>query len=207
MANNRRLEEIKKRESKKKYDEAVRGLSVYPLLTALISVIVLITFSMEWASVYNVDLGGNEVEFSGFNLILAVFTDGYSKMDSSLGDIAVPFYYYAKQYCEELGVTTVIALAFAVITVIFAVIVAIKRAHKLNVAVAGCSVITAILLIICYAIALSMSGSDILPKYCSGNPACSISSAIIIPAIIALVSAVPSVIGAVKYRLAQKIIK
>ena len=58
-----------------------------------------------------------------------------------------------------------------------------------------------------FIVALSMKNGTILSRYCSGNPACSIKSLIIIPALLALISSLPSAIACKKYFAVKKLLK
>lgn len=141
---------------------------------------------------------------SGFNTFFAALTGKYSSAEKIYGDMAVPFYYYAKSYCETLGFLTVAAVSVMILTIILLIISVIKKTYRLNLIVCISFVAETVLLIVCFSVALSMNGSRILHGYCNDNPACSIRSYAIIPAVIALIGAIVSAIPAVRYYRAKR---
>lgn len=207
MANKKTKEAIIAAQKLEKFKNANKKLNLYTYLGIGLIAVIVLTFFVKWAGIYNTDIKDYEVSFSGFNALFAAFSGNYSSADKTYGDIAVPFYYYAAKYCKTLGALTIVsaitllpALASQILTL------AIKK-QFLNVVSAALLVIEAIVLIATFATALSMSGSDILPIYCSGNPACSIKSYAIVPAIAALGAAVPHVIASVFYFRSRNILK
>lgn len=205
--NKQRLEEIKKRENKKLYEKQAKALVFYPVVMLIAALITLLLYSANWAAIYNSDIGGNEVSITGFNCLAALITDGFTSTDKSVGDMAVPFYYYAKAECESLSLATLVSLVILALSVILICVTAVTKKHNLF-AVGSAALITeAIALIVVYCIALGLKDGKILPVYCGGNPACSISSMALIPAFISLAGAVAGIMGAVKYGKLRKLIQ
>ena len=95
--------------------------------------------------------------------------------------MAVPFYYYAKYYVIVLEVITTIIFYLTLILVALAAINLKKNSRKITTIFMVVSIIYSVTLLAAFITALTMNGSKILPKYCSGNPACSIQSLIIFP--------------------------
>lgn len=204
--NTKRLEEIKKRENKKMYEKQVKTMVWYPVVMLIAALITLLLYSTNWAAIYNTDIGGNEVAITGFNCLSALFTDGFTSTDKSVGDMAVPFYYYAKNECESLSLATLVSLIILCFTIVLLVITIFSKKHNLIAANSVAFLAEAIALIVVYCIAMSMEDGKILPIYCGGNPACSINSMALIPVMISVVGIVVGVLGAVKYVKARKLI-
>ncbi|MGN1104378.1 MAG: hypothetical protein ACI4QI_05820, partial [Candidatus Coproplasma sp.] len=114
------------------------------------------------------------------------------------GNISVPFYYYAQSYVEVLGILTIVSV-FLVLVAAAIEIAAVKTGrHGLSYLSVVIDILLLIVLVAGFAVALFMKESNILPKYCSGNPACSIRSLIIIPVIVAVALLVIDAVAAVK---------
>ncbi len=201
MANKKTRDERIKAEKEKKFNASRKKLVVFPIVGAVFSVIALILYSVKWAAVYN-DGYGYEVQISGFNVLFAALSGKYT--ETAFGNMAVPFYYYAKNYCVTLGVLTIISAVVVVLTLASQIIAAITKKQLFNVTslVGGC--VSFALLLVCFSVALSMKNSDILPVYCSGNPACSIRSYAIIPAVFSLCAAGVALFEVINY---EKLVK
>ena len=200
------MEEIKKRENKKAYDKQIRWQVLYPVITLAAMLVTALLFSLNWVSVYNTDMVGNEVEVTGLNCLIALITDGFSSTAEGVGDMAVPFYYYAKGECETLSLVTLLSAITLALTVVLLLVEIYGKKHSLAAINAALSLITAVLLVVAYAVALSMQGGKILPIYCGGNPACSIRSMAIIPAIVGFIGAAVGLLGAVNYYSLNKLL-
>lgn len=199
----------KKRPSRKEqlYEEASSGLIYYPRVAAVVIAFALLLFLLSWADVYNTDIPGKEVSVSGWSFVMSAITGSFTSADGIYGDMAVPFYYYAADYCQPLAYVTLAAACAAIASLAVQVVSIIGKKHGLNYAAVLLSFVSSVLLIICFCIGLSMSGSDILPIYCSGNPACSIRSFAIIPGVLILIAGVVNLLASLKYFKARKILK
>ena len=211
MATKRAREERVKEDKERRYGLAVKSLRNFPLIAIGISVLFLMLFLLDFGYIYNTGMnsgkGGIEVHFSGFNAFFAMITGGYSSADKIYGDIAVPFYYYAKDHTVIICVFSFIAILFTVSDIVVSVLnVALKKPF-LSVVSLCLKTLTFISALVAFIAALAMANSQILPVYCSGNPACSIKSLAIIPAIIAAIGAAISAIASVKFFKAKKILK
>ena len=200
MANKRAREENVKRDKERRYELAKNAIYPLEIVACVAAVIVVLLFFLNWAYVNNTDVGV-EVKVSGFNAFIAGITGDYSSPSSAFGDMAIPFYMYAKSYSESLGLLTVIALfsaaATLVLSVVNAVFALLKKNRILNYPLAVLSLITAIVLILCFTTALSMKDAQIL----------SIRSLAIIPAVLSVAVTVLSVLQIVKSIKIQKILK
>ena len=139
-----------------------------------------IFFFFGWCYVYNADYGV-EVNCSGWNFICMSFCWNFKSTNRAFGDMAVPFYYYAKYYVIFLEIMTTIIFYLTLALVALAAINLKKASRKVTTIFMVVSFIYSVVLLAAFITALTMNGSKILPKYCSGNPACSIQSLIIFP--------------------------
>lgn len=205
MANKQTAYNSQKLAKRKAYEATCAKLLPFSIVGIALSVAVILLFFVHWATIYNTSIGGNEVQISGFNTFFAAITGGYSKTDSLYGDMAVPFYYYAKSYCQASGIFTILAFIVSVLGLFLQVLA--TKLHSLHISVVFLNGLAFLLLLACFIVSLSMANSDILPIYCSGNTACSIRSYAILPALCALASCVLSVFNTIKYAEAEKILK
>lgn len=178
---------------------ASKKLTIFPIVALCCTAIIACLFVLDWANIYNTTIAGKEVSVSGFNCLWACLTGNYSSADAAYGDMAVPFYYYAKGYCENLGVLTLIAAILLILSAISQIVASFTKKPIVNVVSLALNLLLAVVLIVCFIVALRMNDSQILPKYCSGNPACSIKSYVVIPAVFALINVVLHGIATFKY--------
>ena len=139
-----------------------------------------IFFFFGWCYVYNTDYGV-EVNCSGWNFICMSFCWNFKSTNKVFGDMAVPFYYYAKYYVIVLEIMTTVIFYLTLALVALAILNLKKVSRKVTSIFMVVSIAYSVVLLAAFVTALTMNGSRILPKYCSGNPACSIQSLIIFP--------------------------
>ena len=173
MANNMKNQTIKQTTDEERIN-LCRGVII--VLLGLM----FIFFFFGWCYVYNTQYGV-EVNCSGWNFICMSFCWNFKSSNKVFGDMAVPFYYYAKYYVIVLQIMTTIIFYLTLILVALAAINLKKASRKVTTIFMVVSFIYSITLFAAFITALTMNGSKILPKYCSGNPACSIQSLIIFP--------------------------
>lgn len=194
-------------ERKKKYDAARKRLRIFPLISLALVILLLVFMLVDWAAIYNTDIAGNEVKISGFNCVSAGLSGDYSSADASYGNMAVPFNYYASDYVHRLAPLTVVVLFVLIAHILIEVFAVItNKQGAFNVLTILCAAAEFALFIACYAIALSMNDSQILPKYCNSNPACSIRSEAILPALFALISLASPILGMIYSKKARRIL-
>ena len=189
----RRLEEARR----KQLEKDLRALRPLDIAVIAAGVALLLCFFFDWAQVYNTDYGV-EVHVSGFSFALAALTGGYSSTAPVYGDISVPFYYYAQDYCDALGALTLTAAIVCVLAIALPVVrlaTGNRSLYALDIALPAAALA---LLCACFAVGVAMNGSQILPVYCSGNPACSIQSYALIGAIVAAAATAIAVFSAVR---------
>ena len=201
MANKK--EETRKanmRKAKERQFEAETSkLFIYPLIAAGLLVLMLLLFFVPWADIYNSDIGGAENGISGWNCFAAGISGNYTGTEGAIGDsMAVPFYYYAQSYCESIAPVTVAAFFITLLSLALQAVAIFMKKPAMNVISVLVNLVVAVLVLVCFCIGLSMSGSQILPVFCNANPACSIRSFAIIPALCAFGATALSVIASVK---------
>lgn len=195
MANKRSIELRVQEDRAKTLLGKKRILRIYPLISLVITVILLLLMLTNWAAIYNTDLGDNEIEVTGFQCVSAGLSDNYDSIDqSAFGDMAV-FSYHAESYVRSLSVVSVVALFVVIVHLLIGVFALItNKQGAFNILDLVFIASKTALFIACYAIAISMNDSGILTTYCNNNPACSVQSHAILPALFALLSlAVPIV--------------
>ncbi|MGN0814643.1 MAG: hypothetical protein ACI4MH_05375 [Candidatus Coproplasma sp.] len=205
---NKRAREMREKENRRKiYEQKSAKLNIFHLIAIAVCGVLLLTYFFDWTYVYNTDIKGAEVNASGWSFFLAAISNNYSSASSVFGNISVPFYYYAQSYVEVLGVLTIISVFLILIAAAIEIVAARTGRHMLSYVSVPIDILLLIMLVAGFVVALSMKDAEILSKYCSGNPACSIRSLIIIPVIVAAVLLVTDVVAAVKYFSAGKYLR
>ena len=212
MANKKRKEEIRasyqRKAKEQQYEQATKHLFIFPWIALGVSVFTLLLMFVTFADVYNSAPGvGVEVKVSGWSFVMSGLTGNFTSTESIYGDMAMPFYYYATEWCETVATCSFIAVGVIILNIVLQIFAGIKKLHILNVVSAVLSLVATILLIVCYAQGLAMKNGGILSIYCGGNPLCSIRSFAIFPAIISLGGVVVSTIATAEYMKASKLLK
>ena len=208
MAKLKYAEQRVQAETERRISRERNKLRVFSLISLAVVVLLLLFMFVDWAAIYNTDMEGNEAEISGFNCVAAGLSGDYTSTEASVGKfMAVPFNYYASTYLRTLSAFSV-AVLFVVIAhlliQIFAVIT--NKQGAFNILAILFAAAEFGLFIACYAVALSMNDSQILPKYCSGNPACSIQSQAILPALFALLSFASPILAMIREGQVKKML-
>ena len=142
-------------------------------------------FSYVWNTGY-----GTEVGVNGWNYFFALITKHYKGTGALYGDIAVPFYYYAEYQTIILSYATTISLGLLVVFIILSIFNIKNFKTKLAKVITITLYVLAVAYLTCFVVALTMNGSNILPKYCGGNPQCSVATLTIFPFLIAVITAI-----------------
>ena len=201
----RRMEELR-RAREEAYETALKKLSPLLLSVLLVGVLVLAISFCDLAYIHNTDVG-REVSVSLWSFALATVTGSFSSPAEVFGDIAVPFYYYAETGTILTGILSLLTILAALALIVLSAILFAKRKYDLLPLVLFAAGVTVILLIGCLIAALSLNGSQILPIYCSGNPACSIRSDGWFPLLSGVAALTLSVIAAIRYRAARRLLE
>ena len=212
MANKKRKNEIRQAYQRKaqeqKFEAAVKKIFIYPCIALAINVLVLVLLFVTFADIYNSSSSvGVEVSVSGWSFVMSALTGNYTSVEPIYGDIAMPFYYYAAEWCQTIGTCALLAAIAVILTLVVQLVTVIRKNHVLNLISLALSVVSFVLLIVCFAKGIDMINSDIIPIYCGGNPLCTIRSYAIIPALLALGGGVVSAIATVKYFQASSLVK
>ena len=143
-------------------------------------------FSYIWNTSY-----GSEASVNGWNYICACLSWTFKSTKGVYGKwLAVPFNWYAKYYVRVLAVATTVNLAILLSYIVVSCFNIKKFNKKLEIASMILLYVLAVSYLACIIVALTMNGSSILPKYCSGNPKCSIATLAFIPFFITLIAAI-----------------
>ena len=200
------LERKLQEEKQKKFESAWKKLRFLSLASLLFAGLLLIFMLVNWAAVYNTD-SGIEVKISGFNCVAAGLSGNYTGTDAAFGDMAVPFHYYAESYVKTLSVLSVIVMFVSIARILVEIFASItNKQGAFNFLGIGFGAAQSALFIWCYSVALSMKDARILAVYCGGNPACSIVSTAILPAVFAILSISIPVLGLILSKKAKKIL-
>lgn len=211
MANKKQFNQKQsyQRQSKEKqYNAAMRRLSLFAYISIALSVLILLLLFVNFTEVYNSDRSiGVEIKVSGWSFGIAALTGNYNVPNEGVYGNLDTFYYFAKDWCETTGTFALLALIVILVTLAVQIVAVVKKLHILNCISAVLNVVTAILLIICFAKCLDMKNATILSDYCNGNPLCSIKSSAIVPALAALANTVVGGIATAKYMKASSLLK
>ena len=196
------------RESKLKseiYLDSLKKTGKYHRIALALIPALFLCYFFNWVYLYNTRIGmGTQAKVSGWSFIIAAITRTYTSTDAVYGDIAVPFFSYAKNYCEQLGTFTFISLIIAVLTAVCEGIIVFGKKYKLSYVSCALQLLQVVCLFICSNIAKSMNGSAIISDFCSANPECSVKSAIFVSILVSLTGAFCSVVSLIKTIIAGK---
>lgn len=200
----RRYEDLK-RAREEQYKHALSRL--YPLLLSvfLLSILLLALFFCDLSYIHNTDVG-REVSVSVWSYALATVSGSFSSPAAVFGDIAVPFYYYAETGTVLTGILSLVLVIAALALAVLSAVVFLRRKYDLLPLLLFAAGVTVLLLVGSLISSLALNGSQILPVYCSGNPACSIRSDAYFPLIAALAVLSVAIVAAVKYHSAHDIL-
>ena len=146
--------------------------------------VLLLFFFFGWCYIRNTKYGV-EAGMNGWNFICLSFCWAFKSTNTTmLGDVAMPFYYYAQVFIVILTVLACIIFWVTVASIVISIMNLAKRSVIKTTIVLVLSLINSVTLLTAFVVALIMNASDIIPIYCSGNPACSIRSLTILPFLI-----------------------
>lgn len=200
----RRYEDLK-RAREEQYKHALSRLSPLLLSVFLLSILLLALFFCDLSYIHNTDVG-REVSVSVWSYALATVSGSFSSPAAVFGDIAVPFYYYAETGTVLTGILSLVLVIAALALAVLSAVVFLRRKYDLLPLLLFAAGVTVLLLVGSLISSLALNGSQILPVYCSGNPACSIRSDAYFPLIAALAVLSVAIVAAVKYHLAHDIL-
>ena len=200
----RRYEDLK-RAREEQYKHALSRLSPLLLSVFLLSILLLALFFCDLSYIHNTDVG-REVSVSVWSYALATVSGSFSSPAAVFGDIAVPFYYYAETGTVLTGILSLVLIIAALALAVLSAVVFLKRKYDLLPLLLFAAGVTVLLLVGSLISSLALNGSQILPVYCSGNPACSIRSDAYFPLIAGIAVLTVVIVAAVKYHSAHDIL-
>lgn len=204
-AREKRHYEDLKRAREEQYKHALSRLSPLLLSVFLLSILLLALFFCDLSYIHNTDVG-REVSVSVWSYALATVSGSFSSPAAVFGDIAVPFYYYAETGTVLTGILSLVLVIAALALAVLSAVVFLRRKYDLLPLLLFAAGVTVLLLVGSLISSLALNSSQILPVYCSGNPACSIRSDAYFPLIAALAVLSVAIVAAVKYHLAHDIL-
>lgn len=204
-ARDRRRYEDLKRAREEQYKSALSRLSPLLLSVFLLSLLLLALFFCDLSYIHNTDVG-REVSVSVWSYALATVSGSFSSPAAVFGDIAVPFYYYAETGTVLTGILSLVLVIAALALAVLSAIVLFRRKYDLLPLLIFAAGVTVLLLVGSLISSLALNSSQILPVYCSGNPACSIRSDAYFPLIAAIAVLTVAIVAAVKYHSAHDIL-
>ena len=204
-ARDRRRYEDLKRAREEQYKHALSRLSPLLLSVFLLSILLLALFFCDLSYIHNTDVG-REVSVSVWSYALATVSGSFSSPAAVFGDIAVPFYYYAETGTVLTGILSLVLVIAALALAVLSAVVFLRRKYDLLPLLLFAAGVTVLLLVGSLISSLALNSSQILPVYCSGNPACSIRSDAYFPLIAALAVLSVAIVAAVKYHSAHDIL-
>ena len=187
MANSKQYQKPVKELTREDKINLCRGM--IPILLGLM----LVFFFFGWCYVYNKDYGV-EVNCSGWNFICMSFCWNFKSTEKVFGDIAIPFYYYAQYHVIILEILTTVIFYLTIVLIALAAFNLKKANHKITSVFMVVSIIYSAFLLAAFITALAMNGSKILPKYCGGNPKCSVDSLIIFPFLLSIAIMITNIV-------------
>ena len=200
----RRYEDLK-RAREEQYNRALSRLSPLLLSVFLLSILLLALFFCDLSYIHNTDVG-REVSVSVWSYALATVSGSFSSPAAVFGDIAVPFYYYAETGTVLTGILSLVLVIAALALAILSAVVFLRRKYDLLPLLLFAAGVTVLLLVGSLISSLALNSSQILPVYCSGNPACSIRSDAYFPLLAAIAMLTVAIVAAVKYHSAHDIL-
>lgn len=200
----RRYEDLK-RAREEQYKHALSRLSPLILSVFLLSILLLALFFCDLSYIHNTDVG-REVSVSVWSYALATVSGSFSSPAAVFGDIAVPFYYYAETGTVLTGILSLVLVIAALALAVLSAVVFLRRKYDLLPLLLFAAGVTVLLLVGSLISSLALNSSQILPVYCSGNPACSIRSDAYFPLLAAIAMLTIAIVAAVKYHSAHDIL-
>ena len=201
----RRYEDLK-RAREEQYKHALSRLSPLLLSVFLLSILLLALFFCDLSYIHNTDVG-REVSVSVWSYALATVSGSFSSPAAVFGDIAVPFYYYAETGTVLTGILSLVLVIAALALAVLSAVIFLRRKYDLLPLLLFAAGVTVLLLVGSLISSLALNSSQILPVYCSGNPACSIRSDGWFPLLSGVAALTLSVIAAIRYRAARRLLE
>ena len=193
--------------AQKRKQRAFEGVckSLRPLgrASAILQAVALLLFFVPFICIYNTDIPGIEIKVGGFSGALCALTGQFTNVGAVFGNMDI-FNHFAPTHCKAAAICAAAAAVLLLASLVMCVLLSLGKAPALHTPAAAIQMLAGIALIVGFAFALAMSKTQLLPEYCSGNPACSVRSFAILPAILALIGGVVSLAAGIRYIKAKK---
>ncbi len=206
MANKREKEKRQRENLINQYKESRDRILPLYLVAAIICTVSIFGYFFNWVYIYNSNPAvGVERSVSGFSAVLNALTlKKYTSANVAVyGDMNI-FYYFAKSYCVPLASIALISLCLTIVSSALCFVVFFTKRQELSFISELFTIASAVMTIICFAIALGMNKSRILSEFCGGNSLCSMRSLAIIPALVLVAASVVQGVAVVKYWVLKK---
>lgn len=200
------------------YEKQVKKLSPYGYIAAGVAVIALLLCFCNFIYIWNNGkyynsgtaflpqngtAGVEDPIASGWTFFVTFLSGNYKTYNYYIGNV---FYDYAPNYTKTIAALTFIAMLLAIVTLFLSAFSALKNKPVLGMVSAGCSLLSGILFMVCFILPLTKEMHTLIvgdyykaPSFCQGNPACSLKSLAILPALVMLGACAVSVYAAVKF--------
>ncbi len=194
-----------KQERKLRYNDLCGKLNVFLYILLGACGVTLALYFTQFVFVDNSDVG-REVGVSGWSFFLATISGSFSSASKVFGDIAVPFYIYAKSFTVLAGVFTILSVVAFLSLIVLTTVILVKKQYWLSIFTLIASALAFLSLLVTTIICFAVSSADVLPIYCQGNPKCSIGSDAIYPLLLSLAILGLSVVVQIKHAKAERIL-
>ncbi len=185
------------------FEGVCKSLIPFARAAAVIASVALLLFLTPFVGIYNKDIPGMEITVGGFSAALCALSGQFTNVGAAFGNMDI-FNHFAPAHCKVLAACAAAAALCLLAALVLCVVLAIGKAPGLHSAAAVLQALAFAALIVSFAFALAMSGTRLLPEYCSGNPACSVRSLAILPALAACAGCAVNFAAALRYRKAKK---
>ena len=154
-------------------------------LAGLLLIFYLFSFSYIWNSDY-----GSEASVSGWGYIFACIGWNFKSPSKVFGELSGPFNIYAKYFVRVLAVFSLVSFLVLIAFVILNGLNTHKFSKKKEIATNVILYVLSAVFLGCIIVGLTMNASRILPRYCGGNPKCSIATLAFFPFFFTLAGAI-----------------
>ena len=156
----------------------------------IVGAILLLCYFFGFSYIWNTSYG-SEASVNGWNYIFACLSWNFKGTEWIYGKwLAVPFSWYAKYHVRILSVGVTVSFFTLLAYIILSCFNIKKYRPILEIVCMSTLFALTVVYLFCLIVALTMNGSNILPKYCSNNPKCSIATLIFFPFFISLITGI-----------------
>ena len=162
----------------------------YMLFGGLILVgLLLIFYFFGFSYIWNTDYGA-EVGVSGWGYIFACIGWDFKNPSLVFGELSGPFNKYAKYFTRVMAIFALLSFITLIVFLVINGLNMHKYSKKLEKASMIILYVLAAMYLGCVVTGLSMNASRIIPRYCGGNPKCSVATLAFFPFFFSLAGAI-----------------